>query len=61
MLLAFSLTVFASLFNAVLSIYFTNSEQHHKYDNLLMYFAIILSCSAIITDIIYLAYCLKEA
>lgn len=47
------LNILASLFNSILSIYITNSKQYHKYDNLLIYFAFIISCSAIIVDIIY--------
>lgn len=47
------LNILASLFNSILSIYITNSKQYHKYDNLLIYFAFIISGSAIIVDIIY--------
>lgn len=47
------LTILASLFNSILSIYIANSKQHYEYDVLLVYFAFIISTSAIITDIIY--------
>lgn len=48
----FWLTILAALFNSILSIYITISKQH-EYDNMLFYFAFIISCSAVIIDILY--------
>lgn len=52
-LMVVGLNVLAALFNAALSIYITNSKQLYKDINLFVYFAFIISCGAIITDIIY--------
>lgn len=49
----YGLNILATLFNTILCVYITNSDQCHKYDNLLVYFAFIISISAIIVDIIY--------
>ena len=51
----YGLNILATLFNAILSVYITNNKQCRKYDNLLVYFAFIISISAIIVDIIYCA------
>lgn len=55
MMFVFILTVLAALFNSVLSIYITNSKQYYDHDKLLIYLAFIISCSAIVLDIIYCA------
>ena len=52
-LMIVGLNVLATLFNAALSVYITSSKQLYKHTNLLVYFAFIISCGAIITDIIY--------
>lgn len=49
----FILNALAALFNLVLSIYITNSKQYYEHDKLLVYLAFIISCSAVIVDIIY--------
>lgn len=49
----YGLNILATLFNAILCVYITNSKRCHKYDNLLVYFAFIISTSVIIVDIIY--------
>ena len=49
----FVLSVLAALFNSVLSIYITNSKQYYEHDKLLVYLAFIISCSAVVVDIIY--------
>lgn len=53
MMSVFILNVLAALFNSVLSIYITNSKQYYEYDKLLVYLAFIISCSAVVIDIIY--------
>lgn len=52
-LMVVGLNVLVTLFNAALSVYITSSKQLYKHTNLFVYFAFIISCSAIITDIIY--------
>ena len=49
----FVLNVLAALFNSLLSIYITNSKQYYEHDKLLVYLAFIISCSAVVVDIIY--------
>ena len=49
----YGLNILATLFNTILCIYFTNIKRCNDYDKLLMYFAFIISISAIIVDIIY--------
>lgn len=49
----FILNVLAALFNSVLSIYIANSKQYYEHDKLLVYLAFIISCSAVVVDIIY--------
>lgn len=53
MMSVFTLNVLAALFNSVLSIYITNSKQYYEHDKLLVYLAFIISCSAVVVDIIY--------
>lgn len=57
MMPVFILNVLAALFNSVLSIYITNSKQYYKYDKLLVYLAFIISCGAVVVDIIYCVLC----
>ena len=49
----FILNIFATLFNSVLSIYIANSKQYYDHDKPLVYLAFIITCSTVITDIIY--------
>ena len=49
----YGLNILVTLFNTILCVYITNSDQCHEYDDLLVYFAFIISISVIIADIIY--------
>ncbi len=53
MMSVFILNVLAALFNSVLSVYITNSKQYYEHDKLLVYLVFIISCSAVVVDIIY--------
>lgn len=51
--LLFVFTVFASLFNTALCVYFINCEQRNSFDSLLWVVSFILSVFVIICDILF--------